>query len=82
MCDFGTAAWPQMMQTPTKKVFKSCVYSKKIIPCYIGSNNSRVLEGKKDLFVFSFCCCYKGEEKRWGMGKQKVRRGKNKKRKK
>lgn len=54
MCDFGTAAWPQMMQTPTKKVFKSCVYSKKIIPCYIGSNNSRVLEGKKDLFIFSF----------------------------
>lgn len=26
MCDFGTAAWPQMMQTPTKKKFLKVVF--------------------------------------------------------
>lgn len=51
-----------------------------MIPCYIGSTNSRVLEGEKDFFIFSFPeLLLKRRRKRWGMGKQKIRRGKNKK---
>lgn len=52
MCDFGTAAWPQMMQTPTKKKFLKVVFIQRKL--YLVTLAVLTLEFQKVKKTYSF----------------------------